>query len=117
MEYFKAKKAEIEASNQKLKNEAEKLASKISNVSLVLTRQASDSGFLFGSVRPSDIVEGMMEQGYKISKWQVKIATPIKSIGTYQVGIVLHPEVTVNISVRIMTAQEQNFTQQEEETE
>ena len=117
LEYFKAKKAEIEASNQKLKNEAEKLASKISNVSLVLTRQASDSGFLFGSVRPSDIVEGMMEQGYKISKWQVKIATPIKSIGTYQVGIVLHPEVTVNISVRIMTAQEQNFTQQEEETE
>lgn len=117
LEYFKAKKAEIEASNQKLKNEAEKLASKISNVSLVLTRQASDSGFLFGSVRPSDIVEGMMEQGYKISKWQVKIAAPIKSIGTYQVGIVLHPEVTVNISVRIMTAQEQNFTQQEEETE
>ena len=117
LEYFKAKKAEIEANNQKLKNEAEKLASKISQVSLVLTRQASDSGFLFGSVRPSDIVEGLAEQGYKISKGQVRIATPIKAIGTYQVGVVLHPEVAVNIPVRIMTAQEQQVVPEPEEAE
>lgn len=106
LEYFKSKKAEIEANNQKLKKEAEKLSTKMEAVSLVLTRQASDSGFLFGSVRPSDIVEGLAEQGYKVSKGQVRISAPIKAIGTYQVGIVLHPEVSVNISVRIMTAQE-----------
>ena len=107
LEYFKSKKAEIEANNLKLKNDAEKAAAKMSDVSIILTRQASDSGFLFGSVRPSDIVEELSEQGYKISKGQVRIPAPIKAIGTYQVGIVLHPEVSVNITVRVMTAQEQ----------
>ncbi len=107
LEYFKSKKAEIEANNLKLKTDAEKAATKMSEVSMVLTRQASDSGFLFGSVRPSDIVDELAEKGYKISKGQVKIAAPIKAIGTYQIGIVLHPEVIINISLRIMTSQEQ----------
>ena len=107
LEYFKNKRAEIEANNLKLKNDAEKAAAKMADVAIVLTRQASDSGFLFGSVRPSDIVEELAEQGYKISKGQVRIPAPIKAIGTYQVGIVLHPEVSVDISVRVMTAQEQ----------
>lgn len=114
LEYFKNKRAEIEANNLKLKNDAEKAAAKMNDVSIVLTRQASDSGFLFGSVRPSDIVEELAAQGYKIAKGQVRIAAPIKMIGTYQVGIVLHPEVSVNVSVRVMTAQEQT-TQIDEE--
>lgn len=114
LEYFKNKRAEIEANNLKLKSEAEKAAAKMADVSIALTRQASDSGFLFGSVRPADIVEALDEQGFKVSKGQVRISAPIKSIGTYQIGIVLHPEVTVNISLRVMSAQEQNTYSEEE---
>ena len=117
LEYFRNKRAEIEANNQRTKKEAEKLASKMADTLVVLTRQASDSGFLFGSVRPADIVEALSEQGYRISKGQVRITTPIKAIGTYQVGIVLHPEVSVNISVRVMTAQEQTGILEKEVTE
>lgn len=114
LEYFKNKKAEIEANNLKLKTDAEKVASKMSDVSIVLTRQASDSGFLFGSVRPADIVEALDEQGFKISKGQIRIPAPIKAIGTYQIGVVLHPEVVVNVSLRVMTAQEQTVAVEEE---
>lgn len=114
LEYFKNKKAEIEANNLKLKTDAEKAASKMSDVSIVLTRQASDSGFLFGSVRPADIVEALDEQGFKISKGQIRIPAPIKAIGTYQIGVVLHPEVVMNISLRVMTAQEQTVGVEEE---
>ncbi len=114
LEYFKNKKAEIEANNLKLKTDAEKAASKMSDVSIILTRQASDSGFLFGSVRPADIVEALNEQGFKISKGQIRIPAPIKAIGTYQIGVVLHPEVVVNISLRVMTAQEQTVAVEEE---
>ena len=113
LEYFKNKKAEIEANNLKLKTDAEKAASKMSDISIALTRQASDSGFLFGSVRPADIVEALDEQGFKISKGQIRIPAPIKAIGTYQIGVVLHPEVVVNISLRVMTAQEQNVATEE----
>ena len=107
LEYFKSKKAEIEANNLKAMKNAEKIASKLNGVSIILTRQASDSGFLFGSVRPSDIVEALAEQGHVVSKGQIVIPAPIKAIGTYKVGITLHPEVSVDIDVRIMTAQEQ----------
>ena len=115
LEYFKNKKAEIEANNLKLKTDAEKAAAKMQDVSIILTRQASDSGFLFGSVRPADIVEALEEQGFKIAKGQVRIAAPIKAIGTYQIGIVLHPEVMVHISLRVMTAQEQTVVADVEE--
>ena len=114
LEYFKNKKAEIEVNNLKLKTDAEKAASKMSDVSIILTRQASDSGFLFGSVRPADIVEALDEQGFKVSKGQIRIQSPIKAIGTYQIGVVLHPEVVVNISLRVMTAQEQTVAVEEE---
>ena len=114
IEYFKNKKAEIEANNLKHKKEAEKVASKLKDVSITLTRQASDSGFLFGSVRPSDIVEALNEQGYKIAKSKVRIDAPIKAIGTYQIAIVLHPEVSVKIPVVVMTAQSQTVMPDEE---
>lgn len=117
LEYFKNKKSEIEANNLKMKKDAEKAASKMSNVSIVLIRQASDSGFLFGSVRPADIVEALAEQGYKVSKGQVRISMPIKAVGTYQIGIILHPEVSVNVSLRIMTAQERTGPAEQETQE
>lgn len=113
LEYFKAKKAEIEATNLKLKNEAEKIAGKMSDVAITLIRQASESGFLFGSVRPTDIVAELADQGYTIVKNQVKIASPIKAIGNYKIGIQLHPEVLVDISLRVMTAQELGSSNEE----
>ncbi len=106
LEFFASQKAEIEANNIKLKNEAEKVYEKMTDVSLVVVRQASESGFLFGSVRSGDIVSSLDEKGFKISKNQVKIDTPIKTVGNHIVKITLHPEVSIEIPVRVMTAQE-----------
>ncbi|MDR1289125.1 MAG: 50S ribosomal protein L9 [Holosporales bacterium] len=107
LEYFTLKKAEIEATNLKLKKEAEVVAAKLNDVSIILIRQASESGFLFGSVRAGDIVEELAGQGFIIKKSQVKIDSPIKTVGTHRISIILHPEVISEISLRVMTAQEQ----------
>ncbi|MDR0942117.1 MAG: 50S ribosomal protein L9 [Holosporales bacterium] len=116
LEYFNTKKAEIEANNLKLKSNAEKVASKMRNASILLIRNASDSGFLYGSVRPGDIVEQLAEQGYTALKSQVQIAAPIKAVGNYTVKITLHPEVSVELPLRVMTAQEQIALTEEETT-
>lgn len=108
IEYFNAKKDEIEAKNAKLKQEAEKIAATMQDVSVTVIRQASDSGFLFGSVRPADIVSELEKQNIKISKGQLKINTPLKTIGTYRIGVQLHPEVLVDIILNI-----DSFHQQE----
>lgn len=108
LEYFASKKAEIEANNLKLKSDAEKVSSKMADVSLVIVRQASESGMLFGSVRSSDIASLLKDQGFSVSKNQVDIPTPIKTIGNHNVKIILHPEISVDITVRVITAQEQS---------
>ncbi|MDR2598535.1 MAG: 50S ribosomal protein L9 [Holosporales bacterium] len=108
LEYFALKKADIEATNLKLKKEAEVVAAKLNDVSVILIRQASESGFLFGSVRAGDIAEELAGQGFVINKSQVKIDSPIKTIGTHRIAIILHPEVISEISLRVMTAQEQS---------
>ncbi|MDR1609409.1 MAG: 50S ribosomal protein L9 [Holosporales bacterium] len=115
LERFQNMKAEIEANNLKLKSEAEKLAAKMEHASIILVRNASDSGFLFGSVRSGDIAEQLAEQGFAISKSQVRIAAPIKSIGNYMVEVVLHPEVFTEVPLRVMTTQEQVTVAEEEE--
>ncbi|MDR2074745.1 MAG: 50S ribosomal protein L9 [Holosporales bacterium] len=109
LDYFATKKAEIEANNLKLKEGAEKVASKMTDVSLILVRNASESGMLFGSIRGNDICESLADKGFKISKSQVKMASPIKTIGNHVVTIVLHPEVTVNVGIRVITVQEQEI--------
>lgn len=106
IEYFKNKKADIEANNLKLKSDAEKLAEKMGDLSIMLVRQASESGMLFGSVRALDIAEAVTEEGFKIEKRQVEIPTPIKTVGNHLAKIVLHPEVVKDISIRVLTAQE-----------
>ncbi|MDR0744527.1 MAG: 50S ribosomal protein L9 [Holosporales bacterium] len=114
IEYFNGKKAELEATNLKLKADAEKVAQKMQNISIVIVRQASESGFLFGSVRANDIVDALKEQGYTVTKSQVKVNNPIKMVGNYSIDIWLHPEVLVVISLRVITAQEQGAVEIQE---
>ena len=115
IEYFKAKKSEIEAKNLKLRQEAEKIASTMKDVSVTVIRQATDSGFLFGSVRPADIVAELEKQDIKVSKGQLKINNPLKTVGTYRIGVQLHPEVLVDIILNIETFHQQDNS--EEQTE
>ncbi len=117
IEYFASKKAEIEANNLKLKSDAEKVSSKMSNIFLIVVRQASESGMLFGSVRPNDIASLLKEQGFSVSKNQIDILTPIKTVGNHSVKIILHPEISVDIIVRVMTAQEQSSDVERQEQE
>lgn len=115
--YFKAKRDEIEAKNLKLRQEAEKIASTMQDVSVTVVRQASDSGFLFGSVRPADIVAELEKQNIKVSKSQLKINNPLKTVGTYRIGVQLHPEVLVDIILNIETFHQQDNVEEEQQTE
>lgn len=117
IDYFKAKKEEIEAKNLKLKQEAEKIASTMQDISVTVIRQASDSGFLFGSVRSADIVSELEKQNIKISKSQLKINNPLKTVGTYRIGVQLHPEVLVDILLNIETFHQQDNNEAEVQQE
>ncbi|MDR3030766.1 MAG: 50S ribosomal protein L9, partial [Holosporales bacterium] len=73
LDYLKTKKSELEATNLQQKAEAEIVALKMNDVSITIIRQASESGYLFGSVRSNDIVLAISKHGFCITKSQVQI--------------------------------------------
>jgi large subunit ribosomal protein L9 len=94
-------KADLEANNLQAKSEASKVAEKIDGRDVVIIRQASESGQLFGSVSVRDIVVALEADGIIISRPQVWLDAPIKVIGRKQVTIAVHPEVEAGITVTV----------------
>ncbi|WGR92401.1 MULTISPECIES: 50S ribosomal protein L9 [unclassified Bradyrhizobium] len=94
-------KAELEANNIKAKGEAAQVAEKIDGRDIVIIRQASESGQLFGSVSVRDIVAALAADGVTVTRPQVWLDTPIKVIGQQKVTIAVHPEVEASIVVTV----------------
>src|SRR5947209_2678901 len=94
-------KAELEANNVQAKGEASKVAAKVEGHDIVIIRQASESGQLFGSVSVRDIVVALATDGITVSRPQVWLDAPIKTIGQQKVTIAVHPEVEATIAVTV----------------
>ena len=98
---YEKQKAELEAHNQKLREEADKLAEALKGFSAVLIRQAAETGQLYGSVTIRDIATAVKEAGYAIERRQVQLDRAIKDLGVYTVKLNLHPEVSQTILVNV----------------
>jgi len=96
---FEKMKTELEARSLTLKNEAGQVSGKLDGKSFTVLRQASESGQLFGSVSPRDIVGLLGDAGFRLNRNQIAMNAPIKLIGQHKVPIALHPEVEVSISL------------------
>jgi large subunit ribosomal protein L9 len=96
---FETMKSELEARSLTLKGEAGQVAEKLDGKSFSVLRQASEAGQLFGSVSPRDLVGLLDAAGYKVSRSQIALHTPIKTIGLHKVLILLHPEIETSITI------------------
>ena len=98
---FEDMKAELQVKNLELKGEAGTLASKLDGKTIVVLRQASEGGQLFGSVSTRDIAGLLTADGAEVGRSQIVLNAPIKTIGQYKVPLALHPEVEVSITVTV----------------
>jgi len=105
--HYENKKAELEAVNLKLKDEALSVAKKIEGMQVIVIRQAGENGQLYGSVTPRDITNALREQGVKMDKNQVNLDTTIKQLGKFSVPLKLHSEVKINIEVTVSRSKDQ----------
>ena len=102
LKVFEANRAKIEADNAARRSDAEKQAETVNGVQVVLIRQASNAGQLYGSVSVRDIVEALHEAGHSsVSKAMVILERPIKTLGVFDVRVNLHPEVAVTVSANV----------------
>jgi ribosomal protein L9 len=84
-------KAELEARNLQAKGEASKVAEKIKDKNIIVIRQASEAGQLFGSVTVRDIVMAFEADGVHLDRPQVQLDAPMKTIGKHTVTVAVHP--------------------------
>ena len=105
--FFENQRTILEARNLERKEEAQTVASRMTDVMVVIIRTASESGHLYGSVRAADISEQMEAQGYQVNRAQIKIDKPIKELGIHNVTVMLHPEVVVVVKANVAQSVEE----------
>ncbi len=104
---FEADRARIEADNAKRRDIARAEAKDVDGATVIMIRQASQTGQLFGSVAARDLVEVLVAGGHKVHKTQIVLDKPIKTLGIHDVKVALHPEVVVMVKVNIARSPEE----------
>jgi large subunit ribosomal protein L9 len=104
---FEQQRAQLEAQNLKRREEAERIAERVGGMSVVVIRQAGESGSLYGSVSTRDIAEACTEAGLTISRSQVVLEQPIKTLGLSDIRVTLHPEVSIAVTVNVARSVEE----------
>ncbi len=104
---FDQQRVQLEAVNMERRSEAEDVARKLDGLKVVITRQASESEQLYGSVTVRNIAVAITEAGFTVDSKQVQLARPIKTVGLHAVRVVLHPEVAVEITANVARSEEE----------
>ena len=113
MAVFESQRAQLEADNLERRDEAESVAKKLKGLSVVLIRQAGDSGQLYGSVTARDLCDAIIETGVTIERRQVELEKVIKVLGLHTVKIRLHPEVVVDVVANVARSETEAESQAE----
>jgi large subunit ribosomal protein L9 len=104
---FESQRSHLEARNLERRQEAEAVASKLDGQSFIVVRQAGETGQLYGSVTARDLAEAMEAGGFTVSRSQVSLDSPIKTIGLHSVAIALHPEVDAKVTVNVARSEDE----------
>ena len=105
MKEIEARRAELEKAAAEELAAAKARAGAIEGMELVIQANAGPEGKLFGSVGPIDIAEAFEKVQVEVERSEVRMAEgPIQELGESTVGVHLHPEVDVEITVRVVEA-------------
>jgi large subunit ribosomal protein L9 len=81
------------------------IKTQLEGLAVRLQARSGESGRLFGSVTPADVVEAVRAAGGpEIDRRRVEIAEPIKSVGTHVVTVRVHSEVSAKISLEVVAS-------------
>jgi large subunit ribosomal protein L9 len=92
----------IERHKVKIQQDAKTLAEKIQNMSCTIPVLVGEQDKIFGSVTSKDIEEALSQEGMKISRKQIVLDEPIKSLGVYTVDVRLHAAVIGKLKVWVV---------------
>ena len=84
---------------------AKELGEKLEKATVTLAIKAGEGGRAFGSVSSKEIGKAIQEQlGLEVDKKKIVLNDPIKSIGSFEVPVKLHKDVTAKLAVKVVEA-------------
>jgi large subunit ribosomal protein L9 len=83
-------------------DDAKEAASRLSGLRVRLLTRAGSGGRLFGSISTSDIAAAVKSAGGpELDRRKIEVKNPIKTIGSHQVAVRLHPEVSASLEIEV----------------
>lgn len=100
---FEQRRAELEKAHADALAAAQEKAAKLDGLMLQITQKAGVDGRLFGSVTNHDIADALKAQGSEVDRGAVRMPHgPLKQVGDHVVTVVLHTDVSVDITVSVL---------------
>ena len=84
------------------KGQAEAIAARLASVEIAIPRRVGDTEQLYGSVTAADIADYLKGKGFEIDRRKLILPEPIKTLGSHNVPLKLHREVTVPLTVQVV---------------
>ena len=88
----------------RVREQAVALKRKLEGRSLTLTLSVGEEDKPFGSITSHDVAEALAQEHATIDKHAVHLDQPIKALGTYDIPVRLHPEVTATLKLWVVKA-------------
>ena len=98
---FETQRSAIEERNSENRQAAQRIGDRIDGQSFILIRQAGESGQLYGSVTGRDVADAMVAEGARVTRGQIVLDRPIKTLGVHDVKVQLHAEVDVTVHINV----------------
>jgi len=103
---IEARRAELETAAAEELTTAKTRAAAIEGMELVIQANSGAEGKLFGSVGPIDIADAFEKVQVVIQRSEIRMPDgPIQELGDFPVGVHLHPDVNVEITIRVVEAE------------
>ncbi len=105
MNELKLQKASQDKRAQEQLEAARALAAQLEDKQIVVKIKGGEGGRTFGSVSSKEIATACQEQhGIEVDKKKIQLPESIKSFGSYEVPVKLHPQVTGKLAVKVTEA-------------
>lgn len=114
IEALKDARAKAQAELAKMRTEREALIGRLEGVTIKLIRSCNDQGLLYGAVSQRDIADQLVADGYGVDTRAVRIASPIRRVGTYHCLIQFDRDLRSEIHIEVHPDRAiEAFTQQQ----
>jgi large subunit ribosomal protein L9 len=82
--------------------DANKLAARISEIKIVIAKKVGENDALYGSVTSQEIADLLMAKGVEVDRRKIQMHDPIRALGTFEVPIKIHRQVSAKVSVQVV---------------